>query len=64
MKLTCHVWFTDPLKNVDIKNRAQHSLEYANLWAQPKGEEHGEEEDGPDGGSRKLDYCLGKYNEC
>lgn len=61
--LTRHVLFLYPLEKIYVEDDAQHALEYADLRAQTKGEEHQEEDARPERRSRQLHDRLCKHDE-
>lgn len=61
---TCNVLLTYPLEYFHIENSTKHSLEYANLWSNSKGQQHHEKNDRPERWNRKLHDSLGKHDKC
>ena len=44
---TSQIRFPYAFENIDVENRAEHSLEYSYLGAQPQGQQHREEKHSP-----------------
>lgn len=60
---TGDVGFSNPLEDVNVEYRTQHSLQDADLRTETQREQHGEEEHRPEGSTRQLHDGLGEDDE-